>query len=111
MGKAGDLTLAIASDSLSGVDLSVVDRVLVTIAAADGTMPAAPLVDVFITPGNSTANLPHVLSDSELLGYLAEGPVLLHFSVSGSLPERPILLTHSLVAQVEIAVSAPVSKL
>jgi len=108
--QAGALTLGISSDSLGGADLAGVSHVLVTIETADGILPARPLVDVDIV-GGTTAELPHVLSDSDLLGYFVEGPVVVRFTISGNLPERPIALTHSLVAHVDVAVSTSVEKL
>jgi hypothetical protein len=110
MAKVGTLSVAISKDSLSGADLTVVDEVTATIAAADGTMPVQSLAKVVVPRGSSEVGLSGLLTDAQILEYLSEGPVVLHLTLTGNLPERPILLTHSLVAHVGIAVASSVAK-
>jgi hypothetical protein len=86
MAKVGTLSLGILRDSVSGQDLARVDQVTATIAAADGTLPARPLARVVVAPSTTEAELVRLMADSQALGYLQEGPVVVHLTLTGDLP-------------------------
>jgi hypothetical protein len=111
MAKLGSLSAAISKDTVSGADLSLVDHVTATIAAADGTLPARLLAQVDVPPSSTEVALAAAMVDSQVLDYLKEGRVVVHFRLTGRIPEHPITLIHSLVARVDIAVASSVTKL
>jgi hypothetical protein len=50
------------------------------------------------------------MTDARLLDYLSEGKVVVHFYLTGAIPDRGFTLTHTLVAHVNVAVSGSVVK-
>ena len=111
MAKVGTLGVVISQDSVSGADLAQVDQITATIATADGTKPAQPLGRAIVQPGSTEVRLSSLLSDAQVLGYLQEGPVVVHLTLTGALPERPLTLNYSLDAHVAIGVSVSVENL
>jgi hypothetical protein len=109
--KVGTLSVAISQDSVSGPDLALVDQVIATIAAADGTMPVQPLGRAIVQPGSTEVGLSSLLSDAQVLGYLQEGPVVVHLTLTGALPEQAIRLNYALHAHVAIGVAVSVDSL
>lgn len=105
MAKVGTLGVIISQDSVSGADLAQVDQVTATIATADGTMPARPLGRAIVELGSTEVGLSSLPSDPEVLRYLQEGPVVVHLTLTGALPERPITLNYALDAHVAIGVA------
>jgi hypothetical protein len=45
------------------------------------------------------------MTNAEVLEYLREGKVVLHFTLTGNISERPLKVTHTLVAHINIATS------
>jgi hypothetical protein len=111
MAKVGTLSVVLSQDSVSGADLALVDQVTATLATADGTMPAQPLARAIVTPGSAEVALLSLLSDAQVLAYLQEGPVVVHLTLTGVLPERPITLSYSLDAHVTMGVAVSVQNL
>ncbi|HZU83615.1 MAG TPA: hypothetical protein VE987_11890 [Polyangiaceae bacterium] len=111
LGGVGSLSATLSKNTLSGADLGYVRHVTATLASVDGTMPAVLASDVDVPEGSTQAELALSMTDSQLLEYLAEGKVSVHFFVTGTLPDRPITLTHTLVAHVNVQVSGSVLKL
>jgi hypothetical protein len=111
MAKVGTLSVVLSQDSVSGAGLAQVDQVTATIATADGMMPAQPLAQAVAIPGSAEVDLPSLLSDAQVLGYLQEGPVVVHLTLTGALPAQAITLNYSLVAHVAIGVAVSVQNL
>jgi hypothetical protein len=111
MAKVGTLSVTASQDSVSGADLALVDQVTATIASADGTMPVQPLASIVVPTDSVEVELSILLSSTQALAYLREGPVVVHLTLTGALPERPITLTYSLGAKVAIGVAASVQSL
>jgi hypothetical protein len=107
----GTLSAEIAQNTISGPDLSVVHHIKATIETADGKMPARVATDVDVPSNASEVNLTLSMTDADMLSYLSEGKVIVHFYVTGSIPTRPITLTYTLVAHMGIAVKGSVLKL
>ncbi len=111
MGKLGTLSATVSKNSLSGAELSLIDHIKTTIATADGKMPVEVLTDVDVPKNATEIDLPLSIPASEVLAYLEEGKVTIHFYVTGSLSAAPVTLTHTLVAHVDVAVQGSVLKL
>ncbi len=110
LSNLGALTAAISKNSISGPDLSVVQHIRATVETADGKMPAQLASDVDVPSSSSEVELALSMSDAQLLAYLQEGKVVVHFYVTGTIPDRPITLTHTMVAHIGIAVKGSVLK-
>jgi hypothetical protein len=111
LGKVGSVTAEVSKNTISGADLSFIQHVTATIEAQDGSMPVQTVADLDIPAGASEVSLsPMKISNEEVLAYLSEGKVNLHFFITGSIPDRPITLTHSLVAHLSVAVQGSVLK-
>ncbi|HZU83280.1 MAG TPA: hypothetical protein VE987_10205 [Polyangiaceae bacterium] len=111
LANVGNLTAAVSKNALSGQDLDVLQHVRVTIAAADGQLPVQLVSDVDVPAGATELELPLLVDGSRLLEYLTEGSVLVHFYLTGTIPQRPLTLTHVMVAHVDVAVAGSVLKL
>ena len=107
----GALSAVISENAVSGANLAVVEHITVTIATLDGHMPAATFADVAVPSGSTSIELPAMMSGTDVLGYLKEGQVVLHFTLTGKIPEQPITLTHTLVAHLNIAVASSLASL
>ena len=82
-----------------------------TIADDDGAMPEVLLSDVDVPVGATEVALPLALSDDQVVSYLsAQGKVDVGLELTGTIPDRPITLTHSLVAHVSVDVAADRSR-
>ena len=103
LSNLGPLTAVISKDTVSGPDLSFVQHIHATVAAQDGTMAEQVLCDVDVPPDTTSFDIPRLISDATILSYLIEGKVTLHLALTGTLPGRPIVLTHTLVAHVDVA--------
>ncbi|HXN31834.1 MAG TPA: hypothetical protein VN894_08235 [Polyangiaceae bacterium] len=108
LSNLGALTGVISKNSISGADLSVVRHIRATIETADGKMPAQLASDVDVPADSTEVELALSMSDAQVLDYLTEGKVVIHFYVTGTIPDRPITLTHTLVAHMGIAVKGSV---
>ncbi len=111
MSKLGTLTATVSKNALSGASLAAIQHIRSTIASEDGTMPVELLADVDVPAGSAALDLPLLVSDAQLLDYLQEGKVSIHFYVTGALSPQDIVLTHTLVAHVDVAVQGSVLKL
>ncbi|MDP9150818.1 MAG: hypothetical protein M3O36_12880 [Myxococcota bacterium] len=107
----GTLSVSGSESSLSGGDLAFLRHIKATVAAADGTMPEQLLCDVDVPRNATTMGLPLSISDSQVLAYLKEGKVSLHFFVTGAVSDKPLTLTHTLIAHMNVAVQRSVVKL
>ena len=107
----GKLDVRITTDALAGADLAFVDTVTETIASSDGAMPAQLLAQAVVAAGSTETDLVPALTDDQILAYLREGPATVHVEVTGALPARPLTLTYTLGAHVEIAVDSSIAKL
>jgi hypothetical protein len=67
--------------------------------------------DVDIPEGATETELPLLIGDARLLEYLSEGKVAVHFYITGNIPPRPVTLTHTMVAHLNVAVNGSVLKL
>ncbi len=110
LSSLGTLTADIAENAISGPELSVVHHIKATIETADGKMAAQVATDVDVPPNSTEVELALAMTDAQLLDYLAEGKVMLHFYITGSIPTRPITLTYTFVAHMGIAVKGSVLK-
>lgn len=106
----GTLSVAGLQNALSGADLGYVRHVKATIAALDGKLAEQLLCDVEVPTDSASVQLPLSISDSQVLAYLKEGKVSLHFFVTGKVPDQPLTLTHTLIAHMDVAVQRPVVK-
>jgi hypothetical protein len=111
LSNLGTLTAAISENAISGADLSVVHHIKATIETADGKMPAQLASDVDVPPNSAEVDLALSITNAQLLDYLTEGKVVLHFYLTGSIPDRPITLTYTMVAHMAIAVKGSLLKL
>ncbi|HEY4012150.1 MAG TPA: hypothetical protein VGM06_02330 [Polyangiaceae bacterium] len=111
IGKLGSLTAVISENVVTGADLSFLKHVTATMETEDSSMPLAVLADLDV-PANATELelSPMQVSDATVLAYLSEGKVDIHFAITGQIPDRPITLTHSLVAHLNVAVQGSVLK-
>ncbi len=107
----GTLSVSGSESSLSGGALAFLRHIKATVAAADGTMPEQLLCDVDVPRNATTMGLPLSISDSQVLAYLKEGKVSLHFFVTGAVSDKPLTLTHTLIAHMNVAVQRSVVKL
>lgn len=111
MGKIGTLSATVSKNELAGDGLLQMQHIRAMILSADGSMPEQLLADVDI-PENSTAiELPLSMSDAKVLDYLEEGKVTIHFYVTGLPTTQPIMLTHTLVAHIDMAVQGSATNL
>ncbi|HEY4013243.1 MAG TPA: hypothetical protein VGM06_07885 [Polyangiaceae bacterium] len=111
LGKVGTFHATIVKNSLSGSDLAFVTHVRATIAADDGAMPEVLLSDVDVPASATEVALPLALTDAQVVSYLSEGKVDIRLELTGTIPERPMTLTHSLVAHVSVDVAGSVTTL
>jgi hypothetical protein len=111
MGKLGTLSATVSKNALSGASLAAIQHIRTTIATADGKMPEELLTDVDVPQNSTEIDLPLLISDGEVLDYLKEGKVSIHFYVTGMITQQPITLTHTLIAHVDVAVQSSVLKL
>jgi hypothetical protein len=111
LGKVGSLNVDLASDALSGDDLSFIDEVTGTIASTDGSMPVEPFVHAVLTGDKTEVTLTPAMSNARIVAYLESGPVTLHFTLTGRLPARSIQLTHALVVHVDLSVTSSVGSI
>jgi hypothetical protein len=111
LSSLGALTGAISKDAVSGSDLSFVRHIKVTIATLDRKMPIQVLSDVEVPQNAAEIDLPRLIDDELVLEYLREGKVAIGLSVTGSLPERSLTLTHTLVAHMNVAMQGSITKL
>ncbi len=110
--KLGPVTAEVSKNAISGADLSFVKHVQATIETEDGSMPLQVLTDIDVPSGAQELSLsPMKIPDAQVLAYLAEGKVDVHFYITGEIPDRPVTLTHSLVAHLSVAVQGSVLKL
>ncbi|MDP9036192.1 MAG: hypothetical protein M3O50_15435 [Myxococcota bacterium] len=107
----GTLSVSGSASALSGADLAYLRHIKATVAAADGSMPEQLLCDVDVPRNATTMGLPLSIGDSEVLSYLKEGKVSLHFFVTGTVADKPLTLTHTLIAHMNVAVQRSVVKL
>ncbi len=106
----GPLTAAFSTHTLSGADLGNVTHVRAVIRTTDAVMPERLLSETDVVSGSSEVALPLAMTDSEILAYLMEGPVDVHFYLKGTLPTQPITLTHTLGGRLTVAVDGPLAK-
>lgn len=111
MASVGKLSFSLSRDSLGGTDLAFIDGISATLAAADGSLPTRALARVPVMAGAADVELSSLLSDEELLEYFAEGPVVLHITLTGRLPTRAVTLDYSLLAHVAVVVDKSVQDL
>jgi hypothetical protein len=110
MGKLGTLSATVSKNELAGDSLVQIQHIKTTIATADGTIAEEVLTDVDVPANSHSVELPLLLPDAQVLDYLEEGKVTLHFYVTGTPTTKPIVLTHTLVAHVNLAVQGSVLK-
>jgi hypothetical protein len=111
IGKLGSLTAVISENLVTGSDLSFLKHVKATMETEDGSMAPAVLADLDVPDGATQLDLnPMLVSDATVLAYIEEGKVDIHFQITGQIPDRPITLTHSLVAHLNVAVQGSVLK-
>jgi hypothetical protein len=111
LSELGTLTVDISKDSLSGTVLESIRHIKATIASADGTMPAQVASDVDVPEKTTEMELPLLISGTELVAFLAEGPVTLRLSLTGTIPPQSFTLQYALIAHVNVAVNNSISKL
>jgi hypothetical protein len=108
----GTVTAEISADTISGGDLSFIDHVKATMEAEDGSLPVLVLSDRDVPAGSAEIDLsPLAVTDAQVLAYLSEGKVDIHFYITGPIPDRPVTLTYSLAAHLSVAVRGSVFKL
>jgi hypothetical protein len=107
----GALTLTVDRNGLSGPDLAFIQHIKATIVAEDGKLPIELASDVDVPKNSTDIELPLELSDERVLAYLTEGKVTIHFYVTGHIPERPLALTHTMIAHMSVAVKGSVLKI
>jgi hypothetical protein len=93
-----------SKNGLSGSALAIIAHVHATISTADGSMPVALWSDADVPAGSSEVELPSVLSSDQFLEYLEEGPVDVHFVLTGSISTQPMTLTHTLHGHMTVPV-------
>lgn len=99
----GKITATISKDSVEGSDLAFIHRIKATILTTDGKLPAVLLADVEVPANSQEVPLTALISNDQILNYLAEGQVSLEFELTGAIPAQPVTLTHSLVAHLDVA--------
>jgi hypothetical protein len=107
----GTLSAVISKNAISGSDLSFIRHIKATMAAKDGKMPVELVSDIDLPPNSTDVELALLISDARVLDYLSEGKVDLHFYLTGGIPDRPLMLTHTMTAHMSIAVKGSVLKL
>jgi hypothetical protein len=111
IGNIGQLTAEISKNSLSGAGLATISHIRATLDTEDGKMPEQVVTDIDVPAQSTEVSLPFLISDSQLLAYFAEGPVVLHLYLTGVIPKDPFTLSYDLVAHVSIDVNASISML
>ncbi len=111
MGKIGTLSATVSKNELSGNGLLQMQHIRAMILSADGSMPEQLLADIDIPENSTSIDLPLSMSDAKVLDYLEEGKVTIHFYVTGLPTTQPIMLTHTLVAHIDMAVQGSVTSL
>ena len=111
MGKIGTISATVSKNQLSGDGLLQMQHITAMIASADGSMPEQLLTDLEIPQNTTSIELPLSMSDAKVLDYLEEGKVTIHFYVTGQPTTQPIMLTHTLVAHIDMAVQGSVTNL
>jgi hypothetical protein len=110
--KFGTVTADISTDMVAGGDLSFIDHVKATMEAEDGSLPVLVLSDRDVPTGSATIDLaPLSVTDEQVLAYMSEGKVDVHFYITGNIPDRPVTLTYSLAAHLTVDVRGSVFKL
>ena len=104
----GSLVGTFSTNSLSGPGLADVTHVRVTIATTDGALPVRLLSEADVPGGSRQVELPLSMTGDQVLDYLAEGEVEVHFYITGGIPPSPIALTHTLDGRVNVAVEGSV---
>jgi hypothetical protein len=110
LSDVGKLTAAVSKNTISGSDLAFVRHIKVTMATEDGKIPAEVVSDAELPANSTEAELALLISNSKVLEYLSEGKVDVHFYLTGGIPDRPLVLTHTLTAHMSIAVQGSVLK-
>ncbi len=105
-GSYGKLSAVVSQDELTGPGLAVVRHVSAAIAPASHPSSALPLAEADVPPGSTHVALAREMDDAVLFGLLEQGPVVLKFTITGPLSTEGIVLQHTLVAQVDLAVAA-----
>ncbi len=98
----GTLSGTISQNSISGPDLSLIRHIRATIAAKDDKLPEQVASDVDVPEASTQIELPLLISDAQVLAFLAEGQVIVHVYLTGDIPEQPFHLTYTLIAQVTV---------
>jgi hypothetical protein len=111
MGKIGTLSATVSKNELSGDGLLQIQHIKATIVSADGAFPEQLLTDLDVPENTTSIELPLSMSDAKVLDYLEEGKVTIHFYVTGLPTTQPIMLTHTLVAHIDMAVQGSVTNL
>jgi hypothetical protein len=111
LANMGTLTAVISKNAISGPDLSFVDHIKATIATEDGKIPEQLAFDVDVPRNTTELELALLISDSQVLDYMTEGKVAIHFYLTGTIPPRALTLTHTMIAHVSVAVKGSVLKL
>jgi hypothetical protein len=109
MGKIGTLSATVSKNELSGDGLLQMQHITAMIASADGALPEQVLTDLDVPENTTSIELPLSMSDAKVLDYLEEGKVTIHFYVTGLPTTQPIMLTHTLVAHIDMAVQGSVT--
>jgi hypothetical protein len=93
-----------SQNGLSGSALALIAHVHATISAADGSMPDVVWSDAEVPADSTEVELPSALSGDQFLKYLEQGPVNVHFVLTGSISTQPMTLTHTLHGHMTVAV-------
>ncbi|HSY22772.1 MAG TPA: hypothetical protein VK841_11685 [Polyangiaceae bacterium] len=109
MGKIGTLSATVSKNELSGDGLLQMQHIKAMITSADGSLPELLLTDLDVPENTTSIELPLSMSDATVLEYLEEGKVTIHFYVTGLPTTQPIMLTHTLVAHIDMAVQGSVT--
>ncbi|MBV9947792.1 MAG: hypothetical protein JOZ69_13135 [Myxococcales bacterium] len=104
LGDLGSLSAEVSKNSLSGAGLGFIHHIRATLETADGALPETLATEADVPPATAELDLPLAVSSAALLRYLTEGKAVLHFYVTGQMPDRPFTLTHTLIAHVNVAV-------
>ena len=110
LGDLGALSLSVSKNSLSGPDLSGVRHVKATIGSKDGKIPQQLAAEADVPAGSTEVELPLLIDDHQLLDCLTEGPAVIHLLLTGAISEKPLTLTYTLAARVNVAVKGSVLK-
>ncbi len=109
--QQGVLSAAFSQNSLTGDGLAQVGHVRATIASADGAMPVALLSDTDVPAASNEVQLPLSIPGDQLLQYLGEGKVDIHFFLVGNISADSVKLTHTLTLHMTVAVNEPITRL